>query len=230
MNRFIALYRSDLKNIKNDPILIYSILILPIIMVIFRLFREQIPSEQLYAVAVLFVMALGPVIFGMLPAFILLDEKDEKTLDAIRVLPISPSTFLSYRMINWVGLVFIYSLAAPVIMDFSGIPTNALVLCALLLTLETPIIALIIMTYADNKVEGIVATKIVNAVFLAPFLAYIASPKWTNLLVPIPSYWAIKGFMEATLGNEFMGFIMIGAVYYTGILFVLMWLFKREVL
>lgn len=230
MKRFFALYKSDLKNIRKDPIMIYSILLLPIIMVIIRLFRAQIPSAELYAVAVLFTMALGPVIFGMLPAFILLDEKDDRTLDAIRVLPISPATFLSYRILSGVVLVFFYSLAAPLIMDFSGIPTNALILCAGLLALETPIVALIIMTYADNKVEGIVAVKIVNAVFLAPFLAYITSPKWTNLLLPVPSYWPIKGFMEATMGNEFLIYILVGLVYFTGIIAVLIWLFRRKVL
>ena len=230
MNRFVALYKSDLKNIKNDPILIYSIVVLPVIMVVFRLFKDQIPGEELYAVAVLFTMALGPVILGMLPAFILLGEKDEKTLDAIRVLPISTSKLLSYRMVNWVLLVFLYSLVAPYIMDFEGIPFNALVSCAVLLTVETIIVSLIVMTYAENKVEGIVAVKIINAVFLAPFLAYIASPKWTNLLLPIPSYWPIKGFMEAFMGNEFMSYISIGLVYFAGILSVLVWLFRKRVL
>lgn len=230
MNRFIALYKADFKNIVKDRIMIYSLLILPILMVIIRLLRDRIPTEEFYAIAVLFIMALGPIMFGMLPSFIFLDEKDDKTLDAIRVLPISPSTFLSYRMVNGIVLVFVYAMVAPFITGFAGIPFNALLLCAILLALETPIIALIIMTYADNKVEGIVVIKILNAIFLAPFLAYIVSPTWSDILIPIPSYWPIKGFMEAFLGNEFLIYILVGVVYFGGIISVLTWIFKKKVL
>jgi len=229
MNRLLAMYRCDYKNITKDPMLIYSIVILPIIMVIFRLFRDQIPTDQLYAVAVLFTMALGPIIFGMLPSFIFLDEKDSKVLDAISVLPISRSVFILYRMVNGFALVFVYSLAAPFIMDFSGIPTNTLILCALLLAFETPIVAFIIMTYADNKVEGVVAVKIINAIFLTPFLAYVISPEWSDILLMVPSYWPIKAFMESYLGNEFMMYILVGVVYYAGIISVLGWLFQRKI-
>ncbi len=229
MNKFIALYKSDLKNVRRDPILVYSIISLPIIMLVVRFFKDQILTEQFFAVAVLFTMFLGPIIFGMIPSFILLDEKDDKVLEAIRVLPVSTLTFLSYRMLNGVLLSFIYAIAAPYITSFTGIPLDALILCSILLALETPIVALMIMNYADNKVEGVAVIKIINAILMTPFLAYIISPEWSKILLPVPSYWPIKAFMEAVLGNGFLVYIIVGVVYYIGLLAVLLYTVREKV-
>ena len=72
--------------------------------------------------------------------------------------------------------------------------------------------------------------KFINAIFLTPFLVCLVSSMWADILLLVPSYWPIKGFMEAVLGNGFMIYIGIGVIYFVSMIVVLVWLFTKKVL
>jgi fluoroquinolone transport system permease protein len=103
-----ALMAADSRLLWRDPLLAW-VLLLPIGLAM--LFRALIPRVgEALSVAVGFNLAAyyplvmggylmtAPGIVGMVIGFLLLDERDERTLSALRVTPLSMSRYLAYRI------------------------------------------------------------------------------------------------------------------------------------
>ena len=100
---------------------------------------EAFPVLAEYRLIILMLMALQVVTgIGFVAASIMLDEKDEGVLTAIRTLPLGAHTFLVSRLLGAVLIAFIFSLAMLGGTGLSALPGPTLPAAALLLALLTP--------------------------------------------------------------------------------------------
>ena len=115
MNKYLAVFRSDMKNTFRDPSLI-MILCAPLLIILvlrlgFPLVLEYVPQATDYRKEVVSFFALMTSIMpGMIMSFILLDEKDMQLFPVIKVTPVSLSGFLATRLFVMVSLGFVMSL------------------------------------------------------------------------------------------------------------------------
>lgn len=241
MNFFAALGLNDLKSIRREPLLLYMLVIPPVMVLVLRLVLPRATtylSENLgfdllpyYPMLLSFFFVLQiPLLFGVLVGLLVLDERDDDTLTALRVTPISMRGYALYRGTGAVLLSFVYVLLALLLSGFVS-PSLALavVAVALLAGLMAAVFALTVATFASNKVEGLALTKGLSVFMLGPLAAYFVPTDWQLFFGLLPTYWPAKTFWVAGEGGNFWPYALAGLIYSVLLLPSLLRRFRRKV-
>ena len=143
-----------------------------------------------------FLLLLGPTIAGMVVGFLLLDDRDEGVLRALLVSPVSLGAFLAYRLALPIGLGLVLTLIAYPLAGLVPLPASQVVACALLASASGPIMALVLVRFAEDKVAGFVVVKAANVANLLPVAAFFlpGSVRW--LAAALPTYWPLAAFWQ----------------------------------
>ena len=241
MNFFAALGLNDLKSIRREPLLLYMLVIPPVMVLVLRLVLPRATtylSENLgfdllpyYPMLLSFFFVLQiPLLFGVLVGLLVLDERDDNTLTALRVTPISMRGYALYRGTGAVLLSFVYVLLALLLSGFvSPSLAFAVVAVALLAGLMAAVFALTVATFASNKVEGLALTKGLSVFMLGPLAAYFVPTDWQLFFGLLPTYWPAKTFWVAGEGGNIWPYALAGLIYSVLLLPSLLRRFRRKV-
>ncbi|SOE19683.1 hypothetical protein SAMN06298216_0186 [Spirosomataceae bacterium TFI 002] len=234
MSKIRTLLIGDFKQIFRDSTLT-TFLFIPVIVTLFvRYFVPyitlQYPVVEEYHVIIMMNAAIQTAtMFGFIIAFISLDEKDENVLQVIRVLPISPYYFLTYRLLF---AAVVSGFGAFLTISFGGIAYPGFlnsILIAIQFGLLAPILALLITIYADNKVEGMAYFKGINLVLLLPILYFLLDFGFKNVLGTIPTYWSFRLYDLSMNQSHNFTFFLVGLAYYFLLIGILFFQFKKRV-
>lgn len=241
MNVLTAFGLNDLKSIRREPLLLYMLVIPPVMVLVLRLILPPAAaylSENLdfdlvpyYPMLLSFFFVLQiPLLFGVLVGLLVLDERDSNTLTALRVTPISMRGYALYR---GGGAVLLSSAYVLLTLFSSGFVPISLALAvaavALLAGLMAAIFALIVSTFASNKVEGLALTKALSVFMLGPLAAYFVRSDWQLFFGLLPTYWSAKTFWVAGEGGNFWPYALAGLIYSVLLLPLLLRRFRRKV-
>lgn len=230
MNTLIALSLNDFRSTFRDPIF-KGLLIFPF--VAFAIVRWLMPVlEQRYPVIVpykevilMWACMQSATMFGMIYAFLFLEEKEENVWQAIRVLPISGLTLVASRLL--IGLT-ISTLVNFTLIHWGRIITLPLyqeLLLSLQYSLCAPLLALMLGAFANNRIEGLAQMKIASLLLNLPALIYFLPQKFLHLLALIPTYWSFRSLeMAADQNGQFWIFFGIGTIFYLASIY---WLNRR---
>jgi fluoroquinolone transport system permease protein len=232
---------NDLKIVRRDPLLVYMLVIPPLMVLLVRLILARATNYlsegfgfdlvPYYPMLLSFFFVLQiPFLFGLLVGLLVLDERDDDTLTALRVTPISMAGYASYRGWAAVLLSFGYvliSLPLTGLISPSLLPAVAPV--ALLSGLLAPMVALILVVFAANKVEGLALMKGLAVFMLGPLAAFFMDSNWQLLLGVLPTYWPAKAFWVAGEGGNFWPYILVGLAYTLLLLTLLLRRFEKKV-
>ncbi|OEH94348.1 hypothetical protein [Bacillus solimangrovi] len=227
---------NDVKSIRRDSLLVY-VLFMPFLIVIMlrvlmpvadRFFAEQygIDVNEYTALILSFFFVLQvPLIFGLVFGFLILDERDENTLLALRVTPLSMKVYMSYRM----GSIFLFTLFyILLLLPFTRVYRIELFIDTLLIVLLSGLFSLFVLlflaTFASNKVEGLALMKGLGILFLGPIASYFITSNWQYMFGILPTYWPVKAFWEMWDGESYWFSLLIGGIYFTFLNWVM---FKR---
>jgi len=173
----------------------------------------------------LFMVFQIPMIFGCVIGFLLLDERDDRTLSALQVTPLTASGYAIYRIsIPMIISVVMSMVFLPIANILS--PSYLYVLpIVILASLGAPILAIFLVSFAENKVAGFALMKGMGMVLAAPLAAFFLKMPWQLFAGIFPSYWPAKAFW-VLIDNEpgFWFYLLMGAAYHLVILF---WLVRR---
>ncbi len=175
-----------------------------------------------------FLILMTPMVFGMLIGFLLLDERDDDTLQALQVTPLTMNAYLGYRLalpilLSVVMLFVVFPLAGLVTAS-----AGQLLLVSLVAAPMAPLIALFLASSAGNKVEGFALLKAMGIVLVLPIAAYFISSNWGLLFGIWPTYWPIKVYWLLLQGSQsVMLFAAIGWLYQSLLIVVLLQRFKK---
>ncbi len=229
MSKWLLLSITDLRNILREQFLWMMLIVAPILQ--FLMARYGVPwltlqfpilSDYSVLIAIFLTVQVCSGI-GFVVASIMLDEKDEALLTAIRTLPVSANSFLLFRLFGTTMITFLFAWA----MIYAGGLTNyglpASIAVAFLLALIAPTVTLLMATFARNKVEGLAAFKGINLVLLLPVISFFVVPPLKYLFAIIPMYWSFQYMNALDEGIPAMGFLSIALLAH---LATLGWLFK----
>ena len=184
---------------------------------------DFVPYHHL--VASYFFILLVPMIAGLVVGFLLLDERDDNTLSALLVTPLTPKAYLLYRLGLPVVLGTAMTAAAIAIAGLVTVGWTPLVAVLVLAAVETPVMSLFLAAFAENKVQGFALVKGLGAVLVAPVVAWFVEMPWQLLAGVVPSYWPLRAYWSAASpGADFWIFLAVGFAYH-GLLLV--WLLRR---
>lgn len=238
---FVRLAINDLKNIVRDRFLVYATIILPIALIvvsrlIFPWIIEQNSSFRASILMFFFIfLIMIPMVFGFITAFLIMDERDQDLLKVLRIMPISRNTYLLYRMFFMSVFSFIYLLVFPVL---SGLPDYfyssqltfiPYIPIAVLLSLFTPLIALMGNVFAKNKVQTFAIFKISGTLFFVPIFGVFMTENIRYAFGLVPNFWTFECFnILKDTGQLDLLPLGIGFVYHIALIAVLFHMFNKK--
>lgn len=234
MGKLLSLFINDGKFIFRNSILIVLAIAPLLIMAFIRYILPFIAKNYLPELIIHYpyIIALFCLMTAIFPAFaisfIMLDEKDEDLFQVLRVMPISFLDFLTYRLTFVFCFGFFFSF---LMLKFNGlleVDISTCIYMAILFALSGPIVTLVTVTFASNKVEGLAILKAINFIFILPLLSIFIPSNWKFVLSIIPQFWSYRAFVQYFNGNSLWYFI-IGVLFHVLTLIGLIALFKVNI-
>jgi fluoroquinolone transport system permease protein len=170
----------------------------------------------------LIVAGMVGTVFG----FLLLDQRDDQTLTALLVTPLSLGDYLRYRL---GGLMLLSVVFGALMVPLAGLtattPLQAVVSAVTAAPLA-PLYALLLGTIASNKVQGFALAKAVGIVMVPCIVSYFVTGPWQIAFGLVPHYWPLKVFWLFHDGATTAALVhaVIGLLWQT---VLLMWLVQR---
>jgi hypothetical protein len=193
----------------------------------------EFASPAFFPVFLLLFSLFIPIIYGFISSFLLLDEKDEHLLTVLKVMPISRNNFLAIRMFFMSLFAFIVLLIFPPLsglIDTTQFNYLAYVPVAILYSLFTPFIALLVSSFATNKVQAFAIFKISATIFMLPLFAFfLIQDNFKYLFSPIPNFWTFLALdsVVQTGETDFVA-LGIGVTYHLILIVVLFYIFNKK--
>lgn len=214
-----ALLRNDVRLLFRDPLLVVLFVIALVLGLASRAALPAIdeglrasgvmPSEpggmifrETFPLWVAFIgywqAALMP---GVVFAFLLLGEKEDRTLTAMRVMPVPFRRYLLYR----VGLPFVvalvFALVVPLLIGFAPIRWWQHVPLALGAATTAPLATLLCARFANDKVQGLAFTKLSGVAGLTIIVGFFLDEPWQWGMGLFPPFLIAKSYWMALDGH-----------------------------
>jgi fluoroquinolone transport system permease protein len=235
MNVFRA-YRAlgpvDVRSVRRDSLLRWLVF-LPLVIVIAVRIAVPVATSLLwerlgfdlrpyYDLIASFLYLIMPLLVGMVLGFLLLDQRDDHTLTALQVTPLSLNGYLAYR----ISLPLLISFGTTlIIIPLAGLgQTNlpAHVAAAVCSAPLAPIFALFNAAFAQNKVQGFAVMKASSVISIPPLVAYFVTSGWQWLFGIVPTYWPVKVYWLLQAGSPSGWLVLVLGLAYQGVLIVLL--------
>jgi fluoroquinolone transport system permease protein len=229
----------DLKSVRRDSMLRWMVFI-PVIAGLavrfgapvlagFLYERFAFDLQPYYTLLLSFIAVAMPMVYGAIIGFLVLDQRDDHTITALQVTPLTLSGYLGYRvavptLLGVLVTLFLIPVSGLVQMSAWGI-----LLVALAGAPFAALSALFLAAFAENKVQGFALMKAGGVIFIPVVLAYFFQGPWQIAFGLVPVYWPIKLFwvLEAGQPHAWLYF-SIALVYQAGIIWLLLRRFNRR--
>lgn len=232
---FRALALGDSRNVWRDPMLRWFALLPLVLGVVLRYLAAPLLTRlslwldiDLVAATTPLVgyiaLTIAPALAGMVIGFLLLDHRDEGTLAALAVTPLTVEGYLVYRLAAPMLVAFVATLLMFPLVGIAVTPTTA-VMSALAVAPLAPLMALFLAAFARNKVQGFALMKAVGVVLWPPLAALFVAMPWQLLFGIFPVYWPGRVYWSALDGDAAWGLWLLPALAWQG---VLIWLLLRR--
>lgn len=205
-----ALGPIDLKSVVRDSLMRWMVL-MPVLLAL--AFRWGVPPVAAWLadrfgielapyhplLASMLVMTT-PMMYGTVIGFLLLDQKDDRTLSALLVTPLTTGGYLAYR----IGIPVVLSVVMTVFaVELSGLARPGIgrqLVAAVGAAPLAPVYALFLAAFARNKVQGFALVKAAGALNWPPVLAWFVHSDWQWAFGLCPTYWSAKLYWEMDAG------------------------------
>lgn len=233
-----ALGPIDAKNIRRDAMLRWIVLFPVLVAGVLRwgapwlaatLLEElQFDLSPYYPLMMSSFAMTMPLMIGMVIGFLLLDQRDDNTLSALQVTPLSLNGYLAYRISLPMLISSLVTIAVIPITNLVEMSFFQLLLAALAAAPIAPLAALFLASFARNKVQGFALSKGSGFILVPPLAAYFVDSGWQLAFGLAPTYWPVKLFwvLEAGLPHAWL-YLTAGLAYQLLLIFVLMKAFNR---
>jgi hypothetical protein len=182
---------------------------------------EVMPVLVSYKMVILASICLVTAMFpAFIFSFIMLDEKDLEVMAAIRVLPVSSSVFILYRLLFISLFSFFFNLLILVLSNQTEWSIGKMLLVSVPVAMVSPVSCLIITAFASNKIVGATWMKGLNFLFMIPVLTFLGI---------LPYYWIFKIYDPGFQILSFTFNYAVGLSYICILTIISTMLFKRRV-
>lgn len=151
------------------------------------------------------VVGMAPLLAGATVGFLLLDQRDDHTLLALRVTPLPLAAYIAYRLAMPAAVAVLTTLAALAVAGGAGLTARGVLLAALAAAPLAPVAALALAALARNKLQGLALMKAASVVLAAPLASLFLGERWQAPLFALPTYqlaravWALQAGEPAWL-------------------------------
>ena len=219
--------KSDLKHMIREPIIGLMFFVPIIISIVFKLadlylvpviemnFSVDIGFYYIYILSAIFVISADMI--GVVIGFMMLDDKDGHILELISVTPLGKNGYLINRLGFMSIFTFIFTFVSYFILNIVRIPFYTLVFIALMLSIISASIGILLSSLATDKVKGLTYAKGLNFIVVFCFADLIDIEYIRIISAIFPTYW-ITSIMGNPYGVEPYIFGLITTVFWFSVL------------
>jgi fluoroquinolone transport system permease protein len=224
----------DRRQLLRDPILLMAV-ILPLFLMVFV--GKGLPWLELvtpfsitphipYLLSIF--LLLTPITVGMMVGLMMLEERDESLVKYFAITPLGRGRYIAFRMGLPLLITFIFSILLVIVFPTTSLIRWEVFLILITSSLETPLMALTMLAFASNRLEGLAVAKMLNFVLIPPIVLYFFAAKWRMFGFIVPTYWISEGVLALSQDSvKFWGFWAGGTAYHILLIWLLFSRFKR---
>lgn len=150
--------------------------------------REQL-LYPFYAIFDLFIMVLAPIMFCFAGVMVILEERDCGVAKYYVVTPLGKKGYLTARIILPGIVAYFYDLILIKLFSISEMKIPQMVSLSIGGCLLAIVTALIVLSFANNKMEGLALVKLSSIVILGIPISYFVTGPIKYLFGFLPSFW-----------------------------------------
>ncbi len=169
-----------------------------------------------------------PTLCGTVIGFLLLDQKDDGTLQALQVTPLPLTSYLFCRLLLPVGLSIGVTLVTFPLANLLPIRTFSLFWITLAAAPLAPLSTLFLATFASNKVQGLALVKLATAFMMPALAAYFVPSPWQWLFALFPTYWPARLLWQNQTGGSEAWLLLVGILYQSTLVWLLIKQFNQK--
>ncbi len=236
MARLGSVFKHEIKRIGSDNLFIVLALYPILLILLGRYFVPFITNSLLpgfdltdhYPTIMAFLILINPYMYGAMAAFMVLDDREDRSIQAVQVTPLTLSSYLNIRTTLIVLISIISGVLITLLVDLFPITLGQSIIINTLLALAAPFNMVLINNIAKNKVEGFAVVKGTGIMLMLPLVAFYIPQKYSLLAGIVPGYWpamAIGRLADPSFGiMPYWAYSLIGFAY---ILVLIRLMYKR---
>ncbi len=233
--------KNDMRLIRRDLILITLLIFVVYIAVVLRFLlpwanryladKGFLPNAGIahdlsyyYPIIIAFLLIYtGGMLAGAILGFLALSEKDDRTVMAMLVTPVSPKQFMTYRIVVTAIISFLIIMFQFYVVGIHVLTLWKMVLIALGGSLLGPIIMLFLAGFADGKLQGMGYGKFLSLGGLVIILSWFVKEPLQYVFGIFPPYWISKAYWLALDGHTmWLLALFVGILLQLGMIKLLM--------
>lgn len=146
-------------------------------------------------VDILFAM-LSSTMFCFVSAMISLEERDEKTDVYLFITPLRKTGYIVARFGVPSVIAFFTTIILLPVFKLTPLSSITILLLAAGGTLQGMIVALLVLTFSSNKLEGMAVTKLSTLTVFGAVIPFFIKSDIQYVISPLPSFWIGKAILE----------------------------------
>lgn len=175
-----------------------------------------------YPLLTSFLVLMVPTLLGAVVGFLLLDHRDDRTLTALQVTPLSIEGYLAYRIAVPMLVSIPVMMASVALADLVTMGVAAAFAASVQAAPAAPLYALFVAGFAANKVQGFALLKGVGVLTWPPVFAWFITSPWQVAIGIDPLYWPLKLFWMLEAGEPGAWLYFLAGLIYQGLLILVL--------
>ena len=175
-----------------------------------------------YPLLTSFLVLMVPTMLGAVVGFLLLDNRDDRTLTALQVTPLTVEGYLAYRIAVPMALSIPVMMASIAIADLVTMGVPAAFAASVQAAPAAPLYALFVAAFASNKVQGFALLKGVGVLTWPPVFAWFITSPWQVAIGIDPLYCPLKVFWMLEAGEPGAWLYFLAGLLYQGLLILVL--------
>lgn len=159
------------------------------------------------------LICLTPMFVAMISAFLLLEERDEGVNAFYQITPAEGYSYLYARIGFPMLWAFLVTIVISAVFNISDLSVGVIFLSAIISNLTGIFLAMMVVSLANNRVEGLAFSKLMGISFLGLILIWFIPRSYFFLMAFLPSFWIGKLLMEGADFLSFMGGVLTCSVW-----------------
>ncbi|MCL1792532.1 MAG: hypothetical protein FWG34_01545 [Oscillospiraceae bacterium] len=199
MKQTIKLFQIGLKQISKDGILfalafapfLIGIVFKFVIPIVSRIMEDKLSFSLLFWYGLIdgMLICLTPAFTAMITAFLLLEERDEGIGAFYQVTPAEGYSYLMARIGIPMIWAFISTIATLMIFNISALSYFTIFSTSVVSTLTGALLAMTVVSIANNRVEGLALSKLTGISFLGLAIVWFIPAPYQYFVSFLPSFW-----------------------------------------
>jgi|LSQX01.2.fsa_nt_gb fluoroquinolone transport system permease protein len=261
MRKYLGLLKYEFKTILKDKfgfiMLIYPLFMFVIIGFVLPAVVKNTPAVSMalmFVIVLVMALSFESYMAGVLLGFNLIENKDDNTILGIAVTPVSVNNYIIFKTVYIyafsvaINVLFIGGLKLFVseayVIEYGGATISLLgnigwghvVVFSFVNSFFAGAVAMLLATFAANKIEGFAYLKAGGIALLLPLLSLLKffSDGKQYLLGVLPNFWPIKAMLKIMMVSRhpsdlgFYAYMLIGLVYMIGLVLFSFALLRRK--